>query len=152
MPAVFGRPFVKRYRPVLSDRCPVLSCLSVTLVFYGQTVGRIEIKLGMQVGLGAGHIVLGGDQAPPAPKGHSPQFSAHICCGQMAAWVKMPLGMEIGLGRGDFVLDGDPAPLPKKGRSPEIFGPCLLWLNGWMDQDGTWHGCRPHPRRLCVSK
>jgi len=20
-----------------------------------------------------------------------------------------------------------------------IFGPCLLWPNGWMDQDGTWH-------------
>jgi len=27
---------------------------------------------------------------------------------------------------------------------------CLLWPNGWMDQDGTWRGGRPHPRRLCV--
>jgi len=62
----------------------------------------------------------------------------------------MPLGMELGLGSGDFVLDGDPAPLHKKGRSPPIFGPCLLWPNGWMDQDGTWHGDRPQPRRLCV--
>jgi len=26
---------------------------------------------------------------------------------------------------------------------PPIFGPCLLWPNGWMDQDGTWHGGRP---------
>jgi len=68
------------------------------------------MKLGMQVGLGPGHIVLGGDPAPLPPKGHSPQFSAHICCGQMAAWIKMPLGMELGLGSGDFVLDGDPAP------------------------------------------
>jgi len=52
----------------------------------------------------------------------------------------MPLGMEEGLGPGDFVLDGDPAPLPKKGRAPSpIFGPCPLWPNGWMDQDGTWH-------------
>ena len=83
------------------------------------SVGRIKMKLGIQVGLSPGHIVLGGDRAPPPPKGHSPQFSAHICCGQMAAWIKMPLGMELGLGPGDFVLNGDPA-------SPLIFGPCLL--------------------------
>jgi len=43
------------------------------------------MKLGMQVGLGPGHIVLDGDPAPPPLKGHSPQFSAHIRCGQMAA-------------------------------------------------------------------
>ena len=65
------------------------------------------MKLGMQVGLGPGHIVLDGDPAPPPPKGHSPQFSAHICCGQTAAWIKVSLGMEIGLVPGDFVLDGD---------------------------------------------
>jgi len=23
------------------------------------------------------------------------QFSAHICCGQIAVWIKMPLGMEV---------------------------------------------------------
>jgi len=40
----------------------------------------------------------------PSPKGARPQFSAHICCGQMASWIKMPLGMEVGLGPGDFVL------------------------------------------------
>ena len=47
----------------------------------------------------------------------------------MAAWIKMSLGMELGLGPGDFVLDGDPASARLK-----IFGPCLLWLNGWMDE------------------
>jgi len=49
--------------------------------------------------------------------------------------------MELGLGPGDFVLDGDPASYPQKGRSPPppISGPCLLWPNGWMDQDATWH-------------
>jgi len=72
------------------------------------------MKLGMHAGLGPGHIVLDGDPAPPLPKGHNPQFSAHICCGQMAAWIKMSLGMELGLGAGDFVLDGDPAPPPQK--------------------------------------
>jgi len=46
----------------------------------------------------------------------------------------MPLGMEVGIGRGDFVFDGDPTP-PEKRHSPHrIFGPCLLWPNGWMDQ------------------
>jgi len=30
------------------------------------------MKLGMQVGLGPGHIVLDRDPAPPPPKGHSP--------------------------------------------------------------------------------
>ena len=52
---------------MLSDRClsVCLSVLSVTFVHCGQTVGRIKIKLGMQVGVGPGHVVLDGDQAPP---------------------------------------------------------------------------------------
>jgi len=39
----------------------VLPCLSVTLVHRVQTVGWIKMKLGLQVGLGPGHIVLDGD-------------------------------------------------------------------------------------------
>jgi len=68
------------------------------------------MKLGMEVGLGPGDIVLDGDPAAPPPKGHSHQFSAHVRCGQTPGWTKMPLGMELGLSRGDFLLDGDPAP------------------------------------------
>jgi len=81
------------------------------------------MRLGAQVGLGPGHIVLDGDTVPPPPKGHIPQFSAHICCGQMAAWIKMSLGMELGLGPGDFVLNGDPAPpsSPKGGNFRPMF-------------------------------
>ena len=31
------------------------------------------------------------------------------------------------------------SPSPKRGRTlPPIFGPCLLWPNGWMDQDATF--------------
>ena len=77
--------------------------------------------------------------APPPEYGHSPQFSAHICCGPMAAWIKMPLGMEVGLGPGDFVLDGDPAPSPKRGRSPlPNYRPiAVVAPNGWMHQDAT---------------
>jgi len=57
---------------MLSDRClsvcptcPLLSILSVTLVYYGQVVGWIKMKLGIQAGLGTGHTVLDGDAAPP---------------------------------------------------------------------------------------
>jgi len=62
----------------------VLSVLSVTLVYCGQTVGWIKMKLDVQISLGPGHIVLDADPAPPPPKRHSLQLSADICCGQMA--------------------------------------------------------------------
>ena len=29
-------------------------------------------------------------------------------------------------------------------------GPYLLWPNGWIHQDTTWHGGRPQPRRQCI--
>jgi len=80
-----------------------------------------------------------------------PQFSAHVYCGQTAGWIKLGLGKEVGLGLRHIVLDGDPAPLPKKGAEPlPIFGPFLLWPNGWMHQDATWYGGRSQPRQLCV--
>jgi len=53
-----------------------LSCvlgLSVTLVYCGQTVGWIKMKLLMEVGLGPGQIVLDGDLAPKK-WGHRPNF------------------------------------------------------------------------------
>jgi len=82
--SVFGRPFVKRfalcYQTVVC--LSVLSCLSVTLLYCGQTVGQIKMKLGMQVGLGPGHIVLDGDPAPPPPKG----YSSHPIFGPYLLW------------------------------------------------------------------
>jgi len=65
--------------PMLSVHC-LSVCLSVTLVYCGQTFGWIKTKPGMQVGLGPGHTVRWGPTSRPL-KGHSPQFSAHICCG-----------------------------------------------------------------------
>jgi len=32
----------------------------------------MQMKLGVRVGLGSGHIVLSDDTGPPPPKGHSP--------------------------------------------------------------------------------
>ena len=102
----FWATVCKTVRPMLSVRCLTVcpACLSVTFVHCGQMVERIKTKLGTQVGLGPGHIVLDGDPAPLLQRGTAPQFSAHICCGQMAAWIKMSLGMELGLDPCDFVL------------------------------------------------
>ena len=88
------------------------------------------MKLGMQLGLGPGHIVLDEDPASPPQTGTAPNFWLISVVAKGLPWIKMPLGMETGLGPGDFVLDGDPAPSPKRGRSPHIFGPCLLRPNG----------------------
>ena len=96
--------------------CPVLSVYDVSALW--RTVGRIKMKLDMLVGLGPDLTVLDGDPPPSPLKGHTPQFSAHICYSQMASWIKMPLGMKLHLSPGDFVLDGDPAPTPKKGTEP----------------------------------
>jgi len=77
-------------------------------------------------------------RSSPPQRGTATQFSAHVCCGQTAGWIKMPLGKEVSVSSGHIVVDGDPAPLLQKGIDPTIFGPCLLWPNGWMDQDATW--------------
>ena len=65
---------------MLSDRClSVLSCLSVTLVYCGQTVGWIKMKLGiMEVGLSRGHNVLEGDPAPPQKGAQPPIFGSRL--------------------------------------------------------------------------
>jgi len=90
---------------MLSDRC--LSCLSVcNILDCGQTVGWIKMKLGMQPGLGPGHI---------GPSSPSPNFRP------IYILANMPLGMEAGLGPGHIVRDGVPAhPLPKMGHSHQF--------------------------------
>jgi len=56
-------------------------CLSVTLVYCGQTVAWIKMPLGTEVGLGPVHAVLDGTLLP-LEKGQQPQFSAHVYCGK----------------------------------------------------------------------
>jgi len=94
---------------------------------------------GTQINLGPGNVILDGVAAPP--KGAHPEFSANVCCGQTARWTKVPLGMEVGIGPCNFVFDGTQL-LPRiKGHSP---------THCWMDQDATWYGGKPRPRRRCV--
>jgi len=57
---IFGPPFVKRF-----DLCyGSLSCLSVTLVYCGQTVGWMKMPLGTEIGLGPRDIVRWGSSSP----------------------------------------------------------------------------------------
>jgi len=69
------------------------------------------MKLGVQVGLGPGHIVLDGDPAPPSPKmGYAPNFDPFLLwpydwMDQDATWY------GVGVSPGLIVLDWDPAPL-----------------------------------------
>ena len=79
------------------------------------------MPLGMDIGLGPGDFVFGGDPAPPPRKeGTAPtQFLtplSHVYCGQTTGWIKIPLGTEVNLGLGDVVLDGGrSSPPPKRG-------------------------------------
>jgi len=134
---IFGRPFLKRFAlcyqtVVCLSVCPVCD---VRALLPNSWTDQDETWC-------AGRprpwpqCARWGPSSPP--KRNSPQFSTHICCGQMAAWIKMSLGMERGLGRADFVLDEDPATSPKGGQSPPSNPPNFLpmsivakRLDGW---------------------
>jgi len=50
-------------------------------LYCGQTAACIMMPVGMEVGLGAGRIMLDGEPAPPPQKGaEHPEFSAHVYC------------------------------------------------------------------------
>ena len=101
------------------------------------------MTLGMQVGLGPGHIVLDGDPAP------SQIFGPFLLWPK--GWMHQDATRYGGRPqpRGLCVRRGHSPPSQKGAESPQIFDPCLLWPNGWIDQDNTWHGGRPQPRRPC---
>jgi len=88
----------------------------------------------------------------PSPKGAQPPFRP------MSVVAKRLDGLRCHLVWGRprprrLCVRWGPSPSPEKRAQPHpIFDPCLLWPNGWMDQDATWCGGRPkpRPRRLCV--
>jgi len=98
----FWATFCKMVRPMLSDRYLVcLPCLCVTLVYCGETVRLIKMKLGRptKVGLGPGHIVLDGNPAPPSKRDTS---SSRLCVDNfrpMSVVVKRPDGLRCRLVR-----------------------------------------------------
>ena len=81
----FGRPFVKRFAPcyqtVVCPICLTVCNIGVWCIVAKQLNGsrRIKMKLGMQVGLGPGHVVLDGYPAPPPQRGTEPPiFGPHL--------------------------------------------------------------------------
>jgi len=95
-----------------------------------------------------------GSLLPPPKREQSPKFSAHLYSGQTAGCIKMPLGTEVGLGLRGIVFDVETQLLPEKRAHPihPIFGPCLLFPNGWMGEDAAWYGSRPRPRPHCTRR
>jgi len=78
------------------------------------------MSIGMEVGLGAGHIVLDGVPAPPKKGAQLPPiFGPCLLCHQ-AKWIKMPLGTMVGLGSGNIVLYANPA-LPPRSTAPNFW-------------------------------
>jgi len=96
-------------------------------VHCGQTVRRIKMKLGMQVGLGPGHIVLGGDPAPPF-------FGPYLlwpngCMHQNTTWYgAKPRPRRL------CVRWGPSWPLPKRGGG----GPPKFSAHVYCDQTAGW--------------
>ena len=79
------------------------------------------MKLGMQVGRlwPRPHCARWGPISPPRKKmGTSPQFLAHVCCGQTAGWIKIPLGMKVGISQATLCYMG--IQLPQMGHSPQF--------------------------------
>jgi len=65
-----------------------LSVLSVTLVYCGQMVGWIKMKLCMQVGLSPSHTVLDWDRAPAMERGTAaPHFRNLQPTSILAKWL-----------------------------------------------------------------
>ena len=125
----------KTVRPMLPHRChvclSVLSVRNVGVLWPNGWMDHAETSRGGRP-RPRPHCV-DGDPAPRPPTGHSPQFSAHVCCGQTARCIKMSLGMEVGLGPGHIVLDGDPAPPPQRGTAPN-FRSMFIVANGRTPQ------------------
>jgi len=48
----------------------------------------------------------------------------------------MPLGRKVELEQATLCYVGTQLP-PKQAQPPLFSVPCLLWPNGWMDQDAT---------------
>jgi len=113
---------------MLSDRR--LFCLSVTLVYCGQTVEWIKMPLGTEVGLGPGHILLDGDPAPlrKGAQNPSPLLSRFTDAARKPRPMSIAARQLDGSGYRyggrprtcDIVLDGEPAPHEKGHSSPHF--------------------------------
>jgi len=132
----------------------------------------------MEVGLGPGDFLLDGDPAPNHKRGGAPPNFRLLwpngCMDQDATWYGATLcsmWTQLPQKKGHTrpmqrhrptrrprptwhgVRCGPSYPQKKGHIHPHpIFGPCLLWPNGWMDLDAAWYGSRPRPRPHCTRR
>jgi len=131
-----GSPTVcKPVRPMISDPLSVLSVslsvLSVTLVYCGQTVEQIKMKLGMQVDLD--HNALDGDPVPP--ERGTPHFRPMSVAAKWLNGLKCHLVWRYASAQATLCYMGTQLSPQKRAQPPPAnFRPCLLWPNGWMHQ------------------
>jgi len=106
-------------------------------VWYGQKAGWIMIPLGTEVGLSPGYIVLDGVPAPLMERGiAAPTFWMSVVAKQSPIAADSELWYRISWRRRWHCVNWDSAPPWKSGKvSAALFGPCLLWPKGWIDQD-----------------
>jgi len=124
-------------------------------VYCGQTAAWIKMPLGMEVfRQPTRHCVRWGPSSPPL-NGHSQplQFSAIVRCGQTAGCTKMPLGRRQASAQATSCSIGPSYPQKKRHTdSHPIFGFCLLWLNGWVDEGATCYRSRPLHKPHCIRR
>jgi len=83
-----------------------------------------------------------------APISNNGSLGPQECDPQTAPlWIQLPLGTEVGLGPDQMFRWGPSSPPQKKK-----IGPCLLWPNGWMDQDATCYGGRHRPGDIVLDE
>jgi len=116
----------------------------------GQMAAWIKVPLGMDVGLSPGHIVLMRTQLPltkwyttPTPRFRPVSVVAKRLDGSRCYLIGRWTSAQA-------TLCYMGTQLSPKGAQPPIFRSCLLWPNGWMDEDTIWYAGRPWPRRHCV--
>ena len=112
-------------------------------------VGWIKVPLGTNVGLSPGDFVLDGDPVSLPKKGaESPNFRPMFIVAKRLDGLRCHLVWMQASAQATLCPMGTQLP---RGPHP-IFSPCLLWPNGWMDQDATWYGSWSRPRPHCVRR
>jgi len=99
----------------------------------------------MEVGLIPGDFVLDGDPAPYPKRGGAPlNFRPTSFVAKRLHGSRWHLVQRAYM---TLCLMWTQLPPEKRAHPPSPnFGPCLLWPNGWMDEDAAWYGSRPWPR------
>jgi len=110
------------------------------------------------VNRGPGHTLLHGDPAPLPLKGAQRPPIFGPCLSWPNGWMDQDAIWYRGRRRlrRHCVRRGPSSPLERHSPNFRPMSVCpvcdvgVLWPNGWMEQDETWHGGRPRPRRHCV--